>query len=138
MPVWPLAPAAGGPLVTPFLVSFGTQSLWVSGFGANVFATVLLAADSESMRRPGIGFEFASHVSSFGVAKDTACGADGETEVAHARIEGELHVEQRRETVAKAADRVRDLFRQYRVWELDRNGQRSVEPLNGVNERVEG
>eukprot|EP00965_Chrysotila_dentata_P059035 1959246-Pleurochrysis_carterae.AAC.1 len=72
-----LAPPAGGPLVTPFLISFRARALWIGGLAAGVLAVILLAAYCESVCCARVGLELATHVADFCVAQNAACGRDG-------------------------------------------------------------
>eukprot|EP00965_Chrysotila_dentata_P148754 4912148-Pleurochrysis_carterae.AAC.7 len=87
VPVGPFAPSAKGPLVAPLLVGFRARPLRVHWFAVFALAAIFLATNRKGMRRIGIGFKFAAHISSLGVAEYTTGGRDRETEVANARVE---------------------------------------------------
>eukprot|EP00965_Chrysotila_dentata_P123162 4071260-Pleurochrysis_carterae.AAC.1 len=73
VPVGPLAPAARGPLVTPFLVWF-----WTWPLGVCILRSLLLSADGESVRSTRVQLEFAANVSHFCIAENAARRVDSE------------------------------------------------------------
>eukprot|EP00965_Chrysotila_dentata_P254159 6211780-Pleurochrysis_carterae.AAC.5 len=82
VPVGPLAPAAGGPLVTPLFIRLRTRPLRICSL-----RSLLLSADGESVRRTWIQLELATYVPNFSIAENAARRTDGERKITHAGVE---------------------------------------------------
>eukprot|EP00965_Chrysotila_dentata_P023335 773199-Pleurochrysis_carterae.AAC.1 len=70
------------------------------------------------MHGVGVCLELAPHVTRLRVAQHAASCRDRERKVANAGVEGQLHVQQRGDAVAEAADCIRYLLREHCVRQL--------------------
>eukprot|EP00965_Chrysotila_dentata_P156969 5186138-Pleurochrysis_carterae.AAC.1 len=85
----PLAPAARGPFIAPFLIGFWARPLRIGCLRSFFFAT-----HGESVRRVRVELKLATNVARFRITENAARCADGEGQISYAGIEGQLDVQQ--------------------------------------------